>query len=254
MRLALIFAIICYMGAAATAQNLAMEQNIPVPLADDRYAANCSPTPAVSRYPYPSANNIYPSGKMARPAGKGDYAQGQLLYVHGRVFDSACVPLRNAKVELWQTNSSGRYAYAKIGELSNPYPTFTGAGMVHTNNEGEFMFETIFPAPLPNQTPYLNIRVSHDLMKGGLQSVIYFAGDVRNDDDKNYNQLSEVVRQKVTAEIAPYNGKPAKSSYYGSISATQSSADVAAANGEMPKGVIIHHDITVQVRDYFRKF
>jgi protocatechuate 3,4-dioxygenase beta subunit len=244
MRLALILVGICLLSINAAAQDT------PSPLADDRYAANCSPTPAISRYPYPSANNIYPSGKMARPAGKGDYAAGQLLYVHGRVFDSACVPLRNAKVELWQTNADGRYIYAKIGELSNPYPTFTGAGMVYTNNEGEFMFETIFPAPLPNQTPYLNIRISHELMKGGLQSVIYFAGDVRNDDDKNYNRLSEVVRQKVAAKIAPYKAQPAKSSSYGSMSNDNSTS----SSGQMPNGVMIHHDITVQARDYFRKF
>ncbi len=224
-------------------------------LAADRYAVNCSPTPAIARYPYPGADNIYSSSKMARPAGKADYAEGQLLYVHGRVFDSACVPLKNAKVELWHADSQGRHHYAKAGELSNPYPLFAGAGMLHTDNEGAFMFETVFPAPLPNrpplppQTPYLNIRVSSPLMKEALQSVIYFAGDARNDDDRAYNALSNETRARVTAEVAPYVAQPAKPNYYGG-----SAYEKGATKGNLPSGVLIHHDITVNARDYFRKF
>jgi protocatechuate 3,4-dioxygenase beta subunit len=250
MKLTLINAFIAIMIASSA---IAEEK---VPLAMDRYAANCEPTPAIARYPYPGAANIHPSSRMARPAGKADYAAGQLLYVHGRVFDSACVPLKNAKVELWHADSSGRHRYAKSGELSNPYPLFTGAGMVHTDNEGGFMFETIFPAPLPNksplplQTPYLNIRVSHALMKGGLQSVIYFADDARNDDDRSYRSLAESVRRRVTAKIAPYVAQAAKPKYYGGNTKEES----GSMKGKLPSGVIIHHDITVGARDYFRKF
>jgi protocatechuate 3,4-dioxygenase beta subunit len=220
------------------------------PLAADRFVADCIKTPSVARAAYPGKDNIYHSGKMARPAGKPDYAAGSLLYVHGRIFDAACVPLKNAKVELWHADSSGRYRYAKAGELTNPYPLFTGGGMVYTDNNGEFMFETIKPDAPEGQTPYLNIRVSHDLMRGGLQSTIYFEGEGRNEIDKIYRKLSYELKQKITVPLEPFDAKPADS--YGMNYSPKTNG--GAASGALPKGQILHYDITVNARDSFRKF
>jgi protocatechuate 3,4-dioxygenase beta subunit len=222
------------------------------PLAADRFVADCLKTPAISRYPYPGRDNIYPSGKMARPAGKPDYAADELLYVHGRIFDSACVPLKNAKIELWHADSAGRYRYAKSGELSNPYPVFTGGGMVYSDNNGEFMFETIMPeAPAGDQAPYLNIRISHDLMRGGLQSAIYFAGESRNEMDQAYRKLSATTKQQITVPLENYEAKP---SPINSLDYSVDRKNNEMADGALPKGKILHYDITVNARDSFRKF
>src|SRR5262249_61202368 len=39
----------------------------------------------------------------------GKRAEGQVLYLSGRVIDTNGVPIRGAKVELWHTNMHGRY-------------------------------------------------------------------------------------------------------------------------------------------------
>jgi protocatechuate 3,4-dioxygenase beta subunit len=213
----------------------------PEPLAADRYAVKCAPTPAHGRTKYPGADAIHSSGSLARPAGKAEYASGQILYVHGRVFDSACVPLKNAKVELWQADAEGKVRYARTEQISNPYPLFAGSGRVTTDNEGAFMFETIVPAAIPvppkarKQTKYLNLRISHPVLKTPLITTIYFEGEPLNSEDVVYNKLSDASRTQLTKKLVPYKGDKKE-------------------GRELKAGLLIHHDITVQGRDYFRKF
>jgi protocatechuate 3,4-dioxygenase, beta subunit len=202
----------------------------PLPFAGDRYAKPCIPTPAHSRVAYPSKAMIPTSNKLARPAGKSIYAEGTRLYLTGRIFDAACVPLREAKVEIWQADYKGTYRYARPWTLSNPYPTFAGAGQVETDNRGEYLFETVMPAGVGGQAPLINIRVSHPSMRVPLVTTLYFEGEAANGTDTIYQRLSESVKTAMTEPLLPF---------------------------ELPdktQGVRVHHDVTVQARDGFRSF
>jgi protocatechuate 3,4-dioxygenase, alpha subunit len=215
---------------AATSDHESKLLSAPSAVAGDRYAKHCTPTPALSRRPYPGKTVVPTSNRLARPKGKSLFADGQRLYLTGRVFDAACVPLREARVELWQADATGQYRYATLGELANPYATFAGAGQVETDNRGEYLFETIMPAATANQTSYINLRVTHPAMRMPLVTTLYFADNPRNMADPVYRRLPEVVKQKVTSATLPFSV------------------------GNATDAVRVHHDVTVQARDGFRSF
>lgn len=195
----------------------------------DRYAHFCSPTPALSSYGYPGGNYVHPSNKLARPAGKSEFANGQLLYITGRVFDSACVPLSNATVELWHRDADGDYRISDGDDLASHDALFAGAGTAKTDNRGEFIFETIMPAGgSGNQPPLVNLRINHPAMSAALQTTFFFEGDSRNNNHKAYSLLSSASQALITAAV-----QPAK---------------------EHDNAVHAHMDITVQGRDGFRGF
>ncbi len=197
----------------------------------ERYVTTCEATPQIVRKSYPGKAAIVSSGKLARPAGKSEYAKGQLLYLRGRVFDSACVPLRDAKVEIWQADAQGRYRYASAGTLANPYAAFAGSGHVKTDNRGEYLFETIIPGVTGRDTPYINMRITHPAMRVPLTTTIYFKDEARNDTDPRYRSLSKTVKDRVTAPVNVFDG-----------------------NKDRPAGMMAFHDIAVTGRDGFRSF
>src|SRR6266545_892767 len=55
---------------------------------------------------------------LARPSGSTAEAQGQLIYVSGRVLASSGGPVPHARIDIWQANAAGsrhrRYAQADL--------------------------------------------------------------------------------------------------------------------------------------------
>ncbi len=199
--------------------------------AGDRYAKFCTPTPQMQSYAYPGKEYVHSGNSLARPGGKSQFAQGERLYLTGRIFDSACVPLRDAKVEIWHTDTDGDYRIADTSDILNPYPLFAGAGFTRTNNLGEFEFETIMPGVAKiTQPPIINVRVSHPSMRTPLTSTIYFKGENRNENSLRYKKLSAQNKDLVTAIILPLK------------------------SDNLNAGFRAHHDITVRARDGFRGF
>jgi len=52
-------------------------------------------------------------------------------------------------VEIWQTNSAGRYAHAADQHQAPLDPNFTGVGRCLTDAEGRYRFVTVKPGPYP---------------------------------------------------------------------------------------------------------
>ncbi len=96
-------------------------EHAPAAVAGDRYASHCVATPALGRIGYPGRENIPTSNMLARPEGKSIFADGVRLYLTGRVFDAACVPLREARVEIWQADDKGNVRYVR----RERFPTLT---------------------------------------------------------------------------------------------------------------------------------
>ena len=205
-------------------------ERAPGAVADDRFASHCVATPPVARISYPGKEAIPTSNMLARPEGKSIFAEGVRLYLTGRVFDAACVPLREARVEIWQADDKGNYRYAGPWTLSNPYQTFAGAGQVETDNRGEYLFETVIPGPLPHQAPFINIRITHPALRSPLVTSLYFAGQSGNEEDPVYRRMPESVKELITRELQPFK----------------------LPDGS--QGMRVHHDITVRARDGFRGF
>lgn len=137
-----------------------------------------------------------PSNNLLRRNGQEPVFCGEKIVIRGRVLDSNCVPISDAKVYLWQVGCDGKYPYEPLRNrvderfinLSNK-STFQGSGIATTNNNGEFQFITIYPAKSDHKSPYINIRVEHRDV-GELQTKFFMQ---RNDDDSEFYEFDIVM-------------------------------------------------------------
>ncbi len=199
---------------------------------------HCQQNPADSTASYPGSDKIVKSNKLAKPAGKSIKAAGQLIYITGRLVDRNCVPLKDAKVEIWHTNPSGSYVHPDKGSFVNPYPLFAGSGTAYADGEGSYGFMSTFPGPYTIyynrqkriRAPHINMRITHPSLSKPFNVEMYFSGDMRNEEDPYFARYSD-------------GGKAL-------IQASTKLRDVTDPN----KGVQVHYDITVPTSDPFRGF
>lgn len=65
----------------------------------------------------------------------GEGVEGERLIITGKVMDMRCQPLKDAILDVWQANSTGKY----------DNEGFTLRGKVKTNNDGTYLIDTIVP-------------------------------------------------------------------------------------------------------------
>jgi protocatechuate 3,4-dioxygenase beta subunit len=196
----------------------------------DDYATGCSLTPPMRSAAYPGEANIISYNNLVQPEGKPIPAPGQFVYVSGRVLDERCVPLSEARVEMWNADMNGKFIYPDAGSLANPYPLFAGNGATLTDSEGQFIFYTIFPGIEGGKgAPKLHFRISHGDTKD-LFTTMYFSGELRNTEDDSFKRLPANLKPLVIGKVEPFS-RP---------------------DGTL--GLHVHHDITVAGRHKFRRF
>ncbi|GAB4165120.1 MAG: dioxygenase [Rickettsiaceae bacterium] len=146
------------------------------------------------------------SNNLLRRAGQEPIFCGERIIVHGRVLDQNCMPVPDAKVYVWQVNCKGKYPYTPLRNVAkndlidiDPHITFTGNGTATTNNNGEFVFITTYPASVHDLKPHINIRVEHYAL-GTLQSRLNLSGKaVKNPETKpELQDIADFVRQNGT--------------------------------------------------------
>ena len=82
---------------------------------------------------------------LTRTSSTGGIAQGKLLYLFGQILSRQGRPLKNAVVEIWQTDFNGNYRHPKAWSQDALDPNFGYFGKVKTNEEGFYLFKTIRP-------------------------------------------------------------------------------------------------------------
>jgi protocatechuate 3,4-dioxygenase beta subunit len=167
-------------------------------------AAQCVATTALATRNYPGSDAIPTTNNLTLPAGKAVEAEGQKIIIAGQLLDSACVPVANAQIELWQNDPYGRWILANDSDLVNARAVFTGAGRAVTNNNGEFYFTTMFPASIDGRAPNINIRIKAKGLKE-FSTLLYFAGDQRNATDKLFSKLSATAQQSISIRMSQKN-------------------------------------------------
>lgn len=182
---------------------------------DNSALIDCSPTPKLETTKYPGFKAIPSGNQLIQPAGKAEAVASPPIIVLGRVLDSACVPVADAKIELWQADSDGRYSVAKRDALASANPVFVGAGRATSNNEGQFSFTTLYPASATirgkredgtrytaYRAPHLNVRISHDSLKT-FSTSLFFEGEPENENDSRLKKLAEGKRPYLIMTMQP---------------------------------------------------
>jgi protocatechuate 3,4-dioxygenase beta subunit len=127
--------------------------------------------------------------------GRRGHAQGTLVHLTGRVFNTSGEPVRGARVEIWQANTHGRYAHPSDVNPAPLDPNFQGYGVQITDSEGRYRFKTIKPGAYPiNPVNPSNIRPPHihfDVMgkKDRLVTQMYFPDEQLNELDVVFKEL-----------------------------------------------------------------
>ncbi len=92
-------------------------------------------------------------------------AVGEITHLTGRVLSNAGEPIRNAFIEIWQTDVSGNYLHTEGRHDDDSYDRhFQGYGRFLTDAQGRYYFRTIKPVEYTLQgmfrAPHIHVAVS----------------------------------------------------------------------------------------------
>ena len=151
---------------------------------------------ALLRTPGQILGPFYPLGELSqnsdltRVPGRSGRAEGPVLNVMGRVLNLAGEPVRNARVEVWQANTYGRYTHPSDPNPVPLDPNFEGTALLTTDSEGRYRFKTIKPAAYPAGPNLMRPAHIHFQVSGRqdrLVTQMYFEGDPYNVTDPFLN-------------------------------------------------------------------
>ena len=162
-------------------------------------AAAAIRTPSASEGPfYPTSgmrfNDI--DNDLVKIAGEVEQAGGEVVWLVGRVLDSAGNPLAGARVEIWQCDVKGRYLHrGDVG--SSRDQAFQGFGHDLAGVDGSYSFRTIKPVPYAGRTPHIHVKVLVD-KRERLTTQFYLPDHPGNENDWLYQRVPQVKRELVT--------------------------------------------------------
>ncbi len=162
-------------------------------------------TPGQILGPFYPLGELAPNSDLTRISGRSGHAEGQVLNVMGRVLNLSGEPVRNAKVEVWQANTYGRYTHPSDPNPAPLDPNFDGAAILTTDSEGRYRFKTIKPAAYPAGPNMMRPAHIHFQVTGRqdrLVTQMYFENDPYNAVDPFLNSAAR-KELLVTKPLAP---------------------------------------------------
>lgn len=186
-------------------------------------AHTCGFTPKQTAGPfYPGDENFRQENDLTRVNGRK--ATGQVIYIEGIVRDSNCLPLKGARVEIWQACHSGKYNHREDPNPAKLDPNFKYWGETNTDENGAYIFKTILPGSYPasdtwTRPPHIHYRVN----KLGYEEMVtqlYFAGQKLNEKDAILRQVPVEKRASVITDLKPSAGNRESGSLSGRFDLT----------------------------------
>ena len=155
---------------------------------------------------YPQMKPLDQDADLTTISGKPGRAEGKVIHLMGRVMNLKGEPVSGAKVEIWQTDSKGRYVHPSDPNPVPADPNFQGFGVQITDAEGRYRFKTVKPAAYPGllagmRTPHIHFDVSGKIDRAVTQ--MFFPNEPLNAQDRSFQSLSAVYKEAATAKILP---------------------------------------------------
>ncbi len=140
------------------------------------------------------------TNNLAKKVGSFYRAFGEVIFIQGTLTDSFDVPITGAIIEIWQTNSAGKYhtLLDKNSEYIDKY--FNMSGRTLTDNLGNYSFITIMPGSSQGRAPHINFNVYHPKF-GKLEAEMYFEKHPYNESDYQYLAYSVEERKLLIAQV-----------------------------------------------------
>lgn len=130
-------------------------------------------------------------------------AVGAVTYLSGRLLDEKGNPIKNAVIEIWETDNTGVYLKDRPNQTHYD-ANFQGFGRFLTGASGEYYFRTIKPVRYPGrQAPHIHFKI---FVKGRepWTTQLYIKGHPGNARDFVYQQIGDAKAcATVTIDFAP---------------------------------------------------
>jgi protocatechuate 3,4-dioxygenase beta subunit len=134
---------------------------------------------------YPLEKPTESDADLTRLAGHAARAEGKLIYVDGRIVNTAGEPLAGVVIEVWQANTHGRYSHPNDDNPAPLDPNFQGFARLVTDAQGRYRIKTIKPSGYPaggfSRPPHIHFAFTSRTHR--LVTQMYFAGEPLNDSD-----------------------------------------------------------------------
>jgi protocatechuate 3,4-dioxygenase beta subunit len=153
---------------------------------------------------YPVQKPADGGSDLTRLRGRAGQAQGQVIYVMGRVLSVRGDPCPGVNLEIWQANGAGRYTHPHDRNPAPRDPNFDGYANVVTDSEGRYRFRTVKPGAYPVMPDYWRPPHIHFDITGKVNRLItqmYFPGDPLNDKDPLLQQ--SWAKDSLIAKVLP---------------------------------------------------
>ena len=137
-------------------------------------------------------------------------AVGEITHLTGHVFTASGMPVRNAIVEIWQTDVDGSYVHTGGRQASKPYDAnFQGYGRFLSDARGEYYFRTIKPVEYTlggaHRCPHIHVAVSQSGRRV-FTSQLLIKGHPANAGDGLVRRVAPNALQTILADFAPLGG------------------------------------------------
>jgi protocatechuate 3,4-dioxygenase beta subunit len=137
-------------------------------------------------------------------------AVGEITHLTGHVFTSSGLPIRNAFVEIWQTDADGSYVHTGGRQATKPYDTnFQGYGRFLSDAKGQYYFRTIKPVEYTligmHRCPHIHVAVSQNGRRI-FTSQFLIKGDPANVGDPVVRNLDPKALQTILVDFKALPG------------------------------------------------
>jgi protocatechuate 3,4-dioxygenase beta subunit len=154
---------------------------------------------------FPKHTQIDKDADMTKVADGAGHALGEPLLVSGRIFDTNGNPVANAIIDIWQSDSNGRYLHEYAPESSPLDENFQYWAKIKSGADGSYSVKTIKPNKYSAmgdwvRPPHIHFRVAKKGMRE-LTTQMYFANEALNELDKLYLEVPKKARASITVEV-----------------------------------------------------
>jgi protocatechuate 3,4-dioxygenase beta subunit len=156
-----------------------------------------------------SLYKMHKTNNLIRKPGSAVRAKGQYAVITGQVLDRDCLPISNAVIKIWQTDTAGNYidAYTLQSDwevMSPDYDkNFAYSGSTQTNNLGEYTFLTVLPVSKDEGlAPHVNFTIKHSDFQD-IHTRMYFNKHPKNSSDTALNSMGANTKNLIIAKGQP---------------------------------------------------
>ena len=137
-------------------------------------------------------------------------AVGEITHLTGHVLTASGLPVRNAIVEIWQTDADGSYVHMGGRQATKPYDAnFQGYGRFLSDVRGQYYFRTIKPVEYTlrgaHRCPHIHVAISQNGRRI-FTSQLLVKGHPANAGDGLVKRVDAKALQTILADFKPLPG------------------------------------------------